>query len=117
MCTRVHAAARTAVVMAMLLCAAPAGAQSGDAAPPKPPGDPPKSLKVLLVTQAALLSADMITTASALQFGGGAREGNPLLRPCSQQPAALAAVSASIDALQMYTIVKLNKRHPKIAHA
>ena len=102
--------------MAMLLCAAPAGAQS-DEAPTKQPGDPPKSLKVLLVTQAALLSADMITTAHALQFGGGAREGNPLLRPFSQQPATLAAVSAAIDVLQMYTIVKLNKRHPKIAHA
>ena len=120
--TRVHAAALTMVVMAMLLGAAPAGAQSGDAAAtnqaaPARRADTPKGLHVLIAAQATLLSADMITTASALQFGGGAREGNPLLRPFSQQPAALAAVSAAIDALQMYTIVKLNKRHPKIAHA
>ena len=101
--------------MAMLLCAAPAGAQSGEAAPTKQPGDPPTSLKVLLVTQATLLSADMITTAHALQLGGSAREGNPILRPFSQRPVALAAVSGAIDVLQTYTIVKLYPHHPKIA--
>jgi hypothetical protein len=99
----------------MLLSAAPAHAQADEPAVPDPPAERRTSLHVLIGAQAALHSADMISTVHALRLSGGAREGNPLLRPLSGRPVALAAVSSGINALQMYTIVKLHRRHPKIA--
>ena len=58
----------------------------------------------------------MITTAYALQAGGGnVREGNPLLAPFSRRPVALVATGTAINVLQLYTIAKVQRRHPKLA--
>jgi hypothetical protein len=109
--------ARCTAVLAMLLCAAPALAQSADPIPKAPSQDRPTTLHVLLGTQAILHSTDMITTAYALRLGGSVREVNPILAPFSGRPLALAAISGAADALQVYTILKVRKRHPKLAMA
>jgi hypothetical protein len=130
MCTRLYQIATGATVVAILLCAAPVRAQSEEAAvtgvtPPvtaltpavgNHPEDRRTSLRVLLAAQAAIHSADMITTVSALRHGN-VREANPLLRPFAARPVALVAVSSGINVLQMYTVAKLHRRHPKIARA
>ena len=99
-----------AVVIAMVLCAAPAGAQSEEA--PGTHGVPSK-VRVLLRTEAVLHAADMFTTAYNLRLGG--IEANPVLAPLSKRPLALTAVSSGINVLQLYTISKLYDRHPKAA--
>jgi hypothetical protein len=57
----------------------------------------------------------MFTTAHSLRLGG--IEANPLLAPLSGSPVALVALSSGINVLQIYTIAKLHKRHPKVAMA
>jgi hypothetical protein len=111
---QLQAFARSAAVLAILLCGTPAFAQPEEA--PASAG-PPSTLQTLLWTQAILHAADMITTAYDLRLGGNAREGNPLLLPFSQNPVALAAISSGVDVLEMYTIIKLHRRHPKLAVA
>lgn len=74
-------------------------------------------LHFLLGTEAMLHSADMISTAYDLHLGGPAREGNPFLASFSGRPATLVAVSSAVNLLQIYTINKVNRRHPKLAVA
>jgi Domain of unknown function (DUF5658) len=107
-----HAFARGCAVMAMVLCAAPARAQSEEA-----PGTHriPSNLRVLLGTQAILHAADMFTTTYNLQLGG--IEANPILAPLSQQPVALVAFSSALNVLQIYAITKVHHRRPKVAMA
>lgn len=104
-------------MIAIVLSATPAHAQSDEPSVKSQTEQRSASLLVLLGAQTALHSVDMITTVHALRLGGDAREGNPILRPFAQRPAALVAVSGGINALQMYTVVKLHRRHPKIARA
>lgn len=79
--------------------------------------DRPSRLQVLLGTEAILHSADMFATAYDLRLSGSAREANPLLAPLSGRPLALVTVSSAVNVLQMYTITKLNRSHPKLAVA
>jgi hypothetical protein len=76
---------------------------------------PPTPTEVLLTTQAVLHTADMITTAYGLSLSQDAHEANPFLGSFSQSPVRLAIVSGAVDVLQVYTISKLQPRHPKIA--
>jgi hypothetical protein len=100
------------VLSAMVLSATPALAQSEQG----PPASPiPSRLRILLTTQVALHSVDMITTARALRLGGA--EANPLLAPLSGHPSALVAVGSGLNVLQAYAITKLHRRHPKVAVA
>ena len=101
----------------MLLCATPARAQSEEAARTNPPQDRPSRLAVMLRTQAILSSADGLTTVYNLRLDGHAREANPFLAPFSRHPTALAAIHGGVNALQMYTISRLHRRHPRIAEA
>ena len=117
MAHHVYTFAQGAAVMAMLLCAMPAGAQSQEGnGTDQDRKEPPKKLQILLGTQAILHSVDMFTTVRNLQFSG-AREGNPLLAPFARHPPALVTLSSGVDALQMYTITRLHRRHPKLAMA
>lgn len=118
MSCRAHALARGAAILALLLCAAPATAQSPSEAPAvsHASNDRPSRLRALLATEAVLHSADMFTTVYTLQLGD-AREGNPLLAPFAERPAALVAISGAVNVLQLYTISKLQRRHPKMAVA
>jgi uncharacterized protein DUF5658 len=103
--------------MAMLfLCGTAAHAQSDDAAGPNEPRDRSSRLRFLLGTEAVLHSVDMITTVRNLQLDG-TREANPFLAPFAERPAALVAISSAVNALQLYTISKLHRRHPKLAVA
>ena len=109
-----HAIARAAAVMAIVLCATPAQAQA------KPEGAAgttriPLNLRVMLASEAALHSLDMVTTVHGLRLG--AVEANPLLAPLSGRPAALVTASTAINVLQIYGITKLHARHPKVAVA
>ena len=101
----------------MVLCAAPARAQSTEAPAANGAPDRPSKLQLLLATEIALHSADMISTAYTLQLSGSAREGNPLLARFSNHPAALIAISGGVNLLQIYTINKVSRRHPKLAAA
>jgi hypothetical protein len=107
-----HSFARGAVLFAMVLGASPAHAQSeaGSKIPEKP-----SKLRILLGTEAILHATDMFTTAHNLQHGGV--EANPVLAPLSGNPLALVTLSSGINVLQIYTIAKLHKRHPKVAMA
>jgi hypothetical protein len=115
MCTHLRTLARHAAVIVLLLCATSGRAQSTEGAGTNQPEESRTTLHILLGAQAVLLAADMVSTAHALHLGGGAREGNPLLRPFSGHPLALAAAMGAVSVLQTYTIVKLHRRHPKIA--
>ena len=107
-----HSFARGAVLFVLVLGASPAHAQSetGSGTPEKP-----SKLRILLGTEAILHGADMFTTAHNLQHGGV--EANPILAPLSGNPLALVTLSSGINVLQIYTIAKLHKRHPKVAMA
>ena len=102
--------------MALLfLCGTAAHAQSDDAAGPNEPRDRSSArLRFLLGTEAVLHSVDMITTVRSLQLEG-TREANPFLAPFAERPAALVAISSAVNVLQLYTISKLHRRHPKLA--
>jgi len=104
--------ARGAAVIAMVLCAAPARAQSEEASATH---GAPTHLRVLLGTQAILHAADMFTTAYSLHRGG--IEANPILAPLSRRPVALVAFSSGLNVLQIYAITKVHHRHPKVAVA
>ena len=108
----VHAVACAGAVIAMVLCAAPARAQSEDGRT-----NDLRGLHRLLGAEAILHSIDMVSTAYDLRLGTTAREANPLLAPFSQRPVALVSVSSAINALQMYTITRLSRNHPKLAVA
>ena len=109
-----HALARSAAVIAIVLCATPARAQSEEGSGTS---HHPSNLQFLLGTEAILHSADMFTTAYDLQLSGSARERNPLLAPLSRRPLALVTVSSAVNVLQLYTITRLNRNHPKLAMA
>ena len=113
-----HAWARvfTIVFVAVLGCAPRAYAQPNAAAPAVDVARP-QSLKLLLTTEAGLHGADMVTTVYDLRLGRNVRDGNPLLAPLSGRPAALVAVSSAANVLQVYTINKVSRRHPKLAVA
>ena len=109
---------RNAAVIALLLVAAQARAQSGGEAGASRRDDPPSSVDILIGTQAILHSVDIFATAYTLQLGGrNAREANPILAPFARRPVVLASVSGAIGVLQAYTVTKLRPRHPKIALA
>jgi hypothetical protein len=112
----VHTVACSAALIAMLFCAAPACAQSEQGTGADHPASRPSKLRFLLGTEAVLHSVDMVTTVRNLQFDG-AREANPLLASFSDRPAALVAISGAVNLLQLYTISKLHRRHPKLAVA
>ena len=63
--------------------------------------------------------ADMITTTYDLTRGRdlGAKEANPLLKPFSSSPLALAAVSSALDMWQVVMIKRIQPKHPRIAVA
>ena len=108
-------AVATALVFACLH-AAPAAAQAeAEASSDHPQAH--RRINFLLGTQAILHSADMATTVYALHLDPTAREANPLLAPLSQRPVVLVAVSSAVNVLQMYTITRLHRRHPKLAVA
>jgi Domain of unknown function (DUF5658) len=116
MMSRVHTVAGSAALLAMLFCAAPACAQSEQATGADLSAGRSSRLRFLLGTEAVLHSVDMVTTVRNLQLDG-TREANPLLAPFSERPAALVAISSAVNVLQLYTISKLHRRHPKLAVA
>jgi hypothetical protein len=77
----------------------------------------PSNVDVMLGAQDVLHLADIITTSVALTRGRevGAIEGNPLLRPLSDRPALLAAVSGTLDVLQVVVIKRVERKHPRWA--
>ena len=103
--------------MVLVLSAAPARGQTTEAPGSAPSPDRSLRLQFLLGTEAALHSVDMISTAYNLRRSDSAREGNPVLASLSGRPAALVALSSAVNALQIYTISKVNRRHPKLAAA
>ncbi len=98
----------------LFLCGTAAYAQSDAAAGPNERDR--SRLRFLLGTEAVLHSVDMITTVRTLQLEG-TREANPFLAPFEERPAALVAISSAVNVLQLYTISKLHRRHPKLAVA
>jgi len=104
--------AHVAAVLAMVLSATPALAQSEHV---PHAGQIPSKLRILLTTEVILHSVDMVTTVRGLRLGG--TEANPLLAPLSRHPSALVAVSSGINVLQVYGIARLHRRHPKVAVA
>jgi hypothetical protein len=109
--------ARSVAAIAMVLCATTAFAQSEARADATDVPDRPSKLRLLLTTQAILHAGDMVTTVYDLRVGADTREGNPLLAPLSGRPEALVAVSTAVNVLQIYTITRLHRRHPKLAVA
>src|SRR5262245_30919600 len=79
----------------------------------------PSNVDVLLGAQAVLHKADLLTTSWDLTRGRevGASEGNPLLQPIAGRPPLLAAVSGALDVLQVVTIKRLERKHPRWALA
>jgi hypothetical protein len=109
--------ARIVAAIVIVLIAAPARAQS-EQTPSNHLPDSPSRLRLVLGAEAALHSVDMFTTVRNLQLGGGnAREANPLLAPFARRPAALVLTSSAVNVLQIYTISRVHRRHPKLAVA
>ena len=106
---------RLAWSVVLVLVFASAAAGQAPPLPAVPLNLHPTDVDVLLATQAALHTADMITTSYALTLSSNAREANPLLAPLTGKPVALVAMSGAVDVLLAYTIAKLQHRHPKIA--
>ena len=68
----------------------------------------------LYVSHAILQALDAQSTLRALP-SGSVREGNPLLRPFTAQPAALVGFKLGVTAGTIYGIDRLHKSHPRLA--
>jgi len=77
----------------------------------------PSNVDVMLGAQDVLHIADMITTSFVLTHGRevGAIEGNPLLKPFSDHPGLLAAVSGAVDVVQVVVIKRIERKHQRWA--
>lgn len=68
-------------------------------------------MKPLILTLALLRGADAVTTVDLAHRYGG-REANPFM---PQNPEAIAALIGVETAIQIYTLVRLEKEHPRLA--
>ena len=103
----------SAALVAILLCAAPAGAQ-----PPSPLRavsleSPMTELDKLLIVQSWWHVADMVSTSYDLQLGG--HEANPILAPFTHQTVALSVASGAADVLEALALRKLAVKHRTLA--
>ena len=108
---------RHAVCAVFILCATTAAAQNAQRVTPLTV-TPASNFDVLVGVIDVLHFADMLTTSYDLTHPSRtlrAVEGNPVLRPFSGSPAALAAVSGAITIAQVMVLQRLNRRHPKLA--
>lgn len=78
---------------------------------------PASDLEVLLHVHSVLHAADMITTSYDLTRSTRARELSPLLKPFADKPGTLAVVSTALSATEVWAIVKLRTKHPRLAVA
>jgi Domain of unknown function (DUF5658) len=115
---------RYVIALAMLLAAAPAGAQSLEkqefTAPPiftmavnVKPLPPPKLMMPLYSSFAALSASDVYLTWLGMHHG--AVEANPLVAPIARNASGLAAFKVATGAATFLAVERLRRDHPRAA--
>jgi hypothetical protein len=99
-----------ATVLAALLIATPAAAQTSNDAATRDD----TSLHIALGAFGAAQGADLATTMYALGRGGF-REVNPVFRPLSDHPALAGATKMGVAVATQFLLMKVHATHPRLA--